>query len=152
MKKNSQKNLTVILLIFLLFLIAACGLATSEDNTITHKDYPYKDGTYTGRTEPWEYGREEAIVKIVSGKIDEIMLRKLDNDSKEIDYDNWTGKEVDGQTFPNLMDYRKTMEEEMIEKQTYDIDSISGATITTENWIESVKLALEEASSDEYVE
>nr|WP_286672874.1 FMN-binding protein [Anaeromonas gelatinilytica] len=80
------------------------------------------------------------------------MLRKLDNDSKEIDYDNWTGKEVDGQTFPNLMDYRKTMEEEMIEKQTYDIDSISGATITTENWIESVKLALEEASSDEYVE
>jgi len=146
---KTKKNVTVILLIFLLFLIAACGAATenSEDLSSGSKegndnDQPYEDGTYTAKGDPWEYGSEDATITIVSGKIDNIILRRLDNGGKEVDYDNWTGQEIDGKTYPNLKEYRKTIADRMIEEQTFDVDSISGATISSDNWKEAVKRAL----------
>lgn len=158
MSNRVKKNTTVILLIFLLFLIAACGPATDneKDEDLSSgsqegndNDKPYEDGTYTGKGETWEYGSEDATVTIVSGNIDEIILRRLDNGGKEVDYDNWTGEEIDGKTYPNLKEYRKTLADKMIEEQTYDVDSIAGATVSSDNWKLAVKRALEEATPTE---
>ncbi|WP_432405409.1 FMN-binding protein [Wukongibacter sp. M2B1] len=106
----------------------------------------YKDGTYEGKGDPWEYGSEDATVVIENEKIEEITLRRLDKEGNEVNYDDWTGQEVDGKTYPNLKQYREDMANEMIEKQSYEVDTISGATVSTNNWKIAVKRALEEAS------
>lgn len=43
MKKETQKNFTVLLLLFLLFLIAACGIVTDEEDTKSHNDQSYNE-------------------------------------------------------------------------------------------------------------
>ncbi|WP_432661868.1 FMN-binding protein [Wukongibacter baidiensis] len=106
----------------------------------------YKDGTYEGKGDPWEYGSENATVVIADGKMEEITLRRLDKEGNEVNYDDWAGQEVEGKTYPNLKQYRKDIAKEMIEKQTYEVDTISGATVSTGNWKIAVKRALEEAT------
>ncbi|MGM9973287.1 MAG: hypothetical protein ACI33K_04500, partial [Clostridiaceae bacterium] len=89
--------------------------SNTGNGTATTKTY--KDGTYTGKGEPWEYGSEEAVVTVKGGKITNIELRRLDKEGKEIDYANWTGKEVNGTTYPNLNQYRKDVAKTMIDRQ-----------------------------------
>ncbi|MEJ8554754.1 FMN-binding protein [Tepidibacter sp. Z1-5] len=107
----------------------------------------YKDGVYETYADKWEYGSEKAIVTIENNKIKNIELKRLDTNGNEVDYDMWTGKEVDGKVFPNLKEYRISMKDEMIAKQTYDVDSISGATVTTDNWKIAVQRALKKAKN-----
>ncbi|WP_058486707.1 FMN-binding protein [Defluviitalea phaphyphila] len=121
-----------------------------EDNMDTVEEPqtmgPWEDGTYTATGDPWEYGSEDATVTISGGKIVEVTLRRLDSSGNEVNYDEWTGEEIDGKTYPNLKQYRIDMANEMIREQTYDVDTISGATVSTANWKEAVRRALEKAS------
>ena len=105
----------------------------------------YKDGTYDGEGDEWQYGAENATVVISDGKMSEITLRRLDKEGNEVDYDMWTGAEKDGKTYPNLKQHRIDMAQTMIEKETYEVDTITGATISSENWKLAVKRALEKA-------
>jgi len=107
----------------------------------------YRDGIYEASGDKWEYGSEKASITIENDKIKNIDLKRVDENGKEVDYDMWTGQEVDGMVFPNLKEYRISMKDEMIEKQTYDVDSITGATVTTDNWKIAVQRALEEAKN-----
>lgn len=118
---------------------------TNNGNGTTTTTKSYKDGTYTGKGEKWEYGSEESVVTIKNGKITNIELRRLDNDGKEIDYSQWTGKEVNGTTYPNLNQYRKDLAKTMIDRQMADADVISGATVSCQNWIIATQRALEKA-------
>ncbi len=118
--------------------------ANTGNGTATTKTY--KDGTYTGKGEDWEHGSEEAVVTIKGGKITNIELRRLDKEGKEIDYANWTGKEVNGTTYPNLNQYRKDVAKTMIDRQSADADVITGATVSCENWIIATQRALEKAT------
>lgn len=107
----------------------------------------YKDGVYEASGDEWEYGSEQASITIENDKIKNIALKRLDANGNEVDYNMWTGKEVDGMTFPNLKEYRISMKDEMIEKQTYEVDSITGATVTTDNWKIAVERALKKAKN-----
>ncbi len=118
------------------------GNGTSNGNNTTGK---YKDGTYTGKGDTWEHGSEEAIVEIKGGKISSINLRRLDKEGKEVDYEAWQGQEVNGKTYPNLKKYRMDMANMMIEKQSANVDTISGATVSTLNWKIATERALEQA-------
>lgn len=151
-----KKFVSIIIVCVLAFSIVACTQeeedtrkakepeTTPQEEEVTEGEY--KDGTYEGKGDPWEYGSEDATVVIENEKIEEITLRRLDKEGNEVNYDDWTGQEVDGKTYPNLKQYREDMANEMIEKQSYEVDTISGATVSTNNWKIAVKRALEEAS------
>ncbi len=157
-----KKFFSILLIFVLVFSVAAC--TQEEDDTRKAKepdpeieepkedieeevtDGEYKNGTYEGKGDPWEYGSEDATVVIKDGKMEEITLRRLDKEGNEVNYDDWAGQEVEGKTYPDLKQYRKDVAKKMIEKQTYEVDTISGATVSTGNWKIAVKRALEEAS------
>ncbi|CAH2214469.1 FMN-binding protein [Tepidibacter aestuarii] len=123
-----------------MIFFTGCAKESNIENT-------YKNGVYEANGDKWEYGSEQAIVTIEDDKIKNIDLKRLDASGEEVDYDMWTGQEVEGKVFPNLKEYRISMKDEMIEKQTYDVDSIAGATVTTDNWKIAVQRALEEAKN-----
>ena len=118
-----------------------------QPKKVTAKDVAagLKDGTYEGTADPWDYGQESATVTIKDGKITDIDLKRLTKDGKEVNYDEWTGAEVDGKARPNLKQFKEDMASKMIEAQSYDVDTIATATVTTGNWKVAVQRALEKA-------
>lgn len=122
--------------IMLMLILTAC---------VNNKAVVYKDGIYESSGEKWKYGHEKAVVLIKNGKIEDVQLMRFDKNNKEIDYSTWTGEKVNGVVFPNLLEYKETMASKIIEKQSINIDSISGATLTTDNWKKAVGRALKEA-------
>jgi len=117
----------------------------TTNNDVIPSSTKYQDGTYTEKGDAWEHGNEEAMVVISDGKIKEVTLRRLDKEGKEVDYEQWTGKEINGKVYPDLKKAREDMANAIVDKQTYDVDSISGATVSSENWKLATKRALEEA-------
>lgn len=118
----------------------APGATNAPDANVT-----YKDGTYDGAGDAWDYGMENATVVVDDSKIVSITLRRLDKDGKEVNYDLFAGQTTDGKVYPNLKQFRTDMAEQMIDRQTYDVDTISGATTSTKNWKLAVQRALEKA-------
>lgn len=155
-----RKHLAILLGIIILLSATACAgnrnvqQAPGQNGPAEDNNQPegqqgnrvvYKDGTYDAKGDEWKYGNEDATVVINDGMIKSVVLRRLDKEGNEVNYNNWTGKEIDGKLYPNLKQYRLDLADRMIERQTYDVDSISGATISCENWKLAVKRALEKA-------
>lgn len=134
-----MKKLLVLLLIILSFNLIGC--TTKTDDT-TNK---WKDGTYTAEGDEWDYGSENSTVVIEDGRMTEITLRRLDKTGTEVDYETWTGQEIDGKVYPNLKQYKEDMAKKMIDKQSTDVDSIAGATVSSDNWKVATKRALDKA-------
>ncbi len=118
---------------------------TTTPETTTPTSGMYKDGTYTQKGDEWEHGNEDATVVIADGKMKEVTLRRLDKEGKEVDYEQWTGKEINGKVYPNLKKYREDLAKAMVDQQTYDVDTIAGATVSSDNWKLAAKRALQEA-------
>lgn len=133
-----MKKCCVLLLIILSFNLIGCTTTKKVENK-------WKDGTYTGEGDEWEYGSENSTVMIKDGRMTEITLRRLDKSWTEVDYEVWTGQEVDGKVYPNLKQYKEDMAQKMIDKQSTDVDSISGATISSDNWKLATQRALDKA-------
>lgn len=139
-----KKLMMLVLALLLVVSLVACS--SDSQPTDSQKEVTYKDGEYTAQGPMGQNGYEDAIVIIKDGKIAEVTLRRLDAEGNEVDYDIFVGEEIEGRLYPNLKEYRFTMADEIVEKQTYDVDVITGATRSAENWIASVKEALEKAS------
>ena len=120
--------------IVLFSLMSLQGCMTSQGN--------YKDGVYGEKLKSSSPGYEEAIVTIKGGKIDSIELKRLDDNQVEVNYDDWDGTK-DG--FPNLKKYRIDLANAMVTKQSSDVDSISGATVSSNDWKAAVNAALAKA-------
>jgi uncharacterized protein with FMN-binding domain len=106
----------------------------------------YKDGSYTAFSDKWAKGQESAVVKIRGGKMIYVTLKRLDTKGKEINYKIWTGKkQANGVTYPNLNKFRVDMAKKMLANQTYMVDTIAGATVTTGGWKLAVQRALDKA-------
>ena len=108
----------------------------------------YKDGSYDEKGDPWAQGQEEAIIIIKDGKIVNVTLMRLDKTGKEIDYSKFDGKVHDGKTYPNLKEFRETLAKKIIEIQSAQVDTISGATVSTGNWKVAAQKALEKATKE----
>lgn len=131
-----KRNKIFFLLLTLLFAISLTA-CTSDDS----EDVVYNDGTYYGEGEHREYGYETAEVTIEDGKITNIVLRRMTADGEEVNYEEWTGEDDK----PNLKDIREELAQEMIDKQTYEVDAIATATESCEGWKDAVREALEDA-------
>lgn len=106
----------------------------------------YKDGIYTAYGDKWQFGQESATVKIKNGKMINVVLHRLDTNGKEVNYSQWTGqKEANGSVKPNLKKYRSDMAKRMLANQTYLVNTISGATVSTGGWKIAVQRALDKA-------
>jgi uncharacterized protein with FMN-binding domain len=117
--------------------------AKSGTNTTTAK---YKDGTYTGLSDKWKYGQESATIIIKNGKMTYINLKRLDLTGKEVNYNDWVGKkQANGEIKPNLKKFRVDMAREMISYQTYQVDTIASATVSTGGWKLAAQRALDKA-------
>ncbi len=135
MKRHSKIILAVLVITSLTVFLTACGSKDSSNGVA------YKDGTYTGEGEKREFGYELAEVTVKDGEITDIVLKRMNPDGTEVDYDEWTGEDDK----PNLKQFREDVAKEMIEKQDYEVDTVATATQTVEGWKEAVKNALEQA-------
>ena len=104
-----------------------------------------RDGTYNAEGDPWQYGQENATVRIENGRMAEITLRRLTKEGEEVNYDEWIGEEFNGAVRPDLRAFRIEMANRMVDQQTFEVDSISGATVTADNWKLAVQRCLEQA-------
>lgn len=117
--------------------------ATSGGNTSSNgKVITYKDGVYDEKHKSTKPGYEEAVVTIKSGKIASIVLKRLDDNQKEVNYNDWDGTKNGA---PNLKQYRLDLANAMITKQSADVNVISGATASSNGWKAAVSSALSKA-------
>jgi uncharacterized protein with FMN-binding domain len=92
-----------------------------------------KDGQYTGQTADAFYGAVQVQVTIQGGKLASVKFLQFPNDRR-------TSQRINSQAVPML-------QSEAIQAQTAQVDIISGATLTSQAFIESLQSALDNARS-----
>lgn len=142
----NKPSWVIYIIVFLLITSCDQTFEPQKPGAEQNIEVSYKDGIYTEEGDKWEYGNENATVIINKGKIFGITLRRLDNIGREVNYEEWVGEKVNGYIIPDLNKYRFDLAQNMIEKQTYNVEAISGATISSENWKRAVHKALDKAS------
>jgi uncharacterized protein with FMN-binding domain len=91
----------------------------------------YKDGTYTGTAEQTQYGDVQVKVTISGGKITDVTALQLtDREQRSV--------QISAEAAPILR-------QEAISAQSASIDTVSGATYTSEGYIGSLQSALDQA-------
>lgn len=140
-----KKLLIAGITIAFVFTLFGCSTKTKNTNqettSNTEKSVTYKDGTYDVQHKSTKPGYEEAVVTIKNNKIQAIVLKRLDDSKKEVDYNVWNGTS----DYPNLKQYRLDLAKAMISKQSADVDVISGATQSSNGWKTAVSSALSKA-------
>ena len=91
----------------------------------------YRDGTYTGPSVYVHYGNVQVKVTIANGKIADVTF---------LDYpqDRSTSRMINSQAIPQL-------QQEAIAAQSASVDGVSGATMTSQGFIQSLSNALSQA-------
>lgn len=92
----------------------------------------YKDGTYTGSVADAFYGNIQVQAVISGGKITDVVFLQYPNDRE-------TSIEINSQAMPLL-------KQEAISAQSAKVDGVSGATATSQAFMESLGNALSQAS------
>lgn len=91
----------------------------------------YKDGTYTGSIADAFYGNVQVKVTISGGKITAVDFLQYPNDRPQSQY-------INSQAIPYL-------KQEAIQAQNAQVDGVSGATDTSQAFIQSLTAALNKA-------
>jgi len=94
---------------------------------------PYKNGTYTGPAVDVFYGLVQVQAVIQNGKIVNVQFLQYPNDRR-------TSVEINTQVMPWLT-------QEAIQAQSANIDIITGATLTSEGFANSLQAALQSAKN-----
>jgi uncharacterized protein with FMN-binding domain len=93
----------------------------------------YKNGTYTGPEVDVYYGLVQVKAIVQNGKISDVQFLEFPNDRQ-------TSRFINSQAMPWL-------QQEAIRSQNANVDIISGATLTSEGFIMSLKAALQTAKN-----
>jgi uncharacterized protein with FMN-binding domain len=91
----------------------------------------YKDGQYTGQDFPNQFGDTQVKVTIAGGVITDVQAVQLP-------FDRPRSAEISQYASPRLRD-------EVLQAQSAQIDSLSGATYTSDGYAQSVQSALDQA-------
>lgn len=91
----------------------------------------YKDGTYTGTTETFQYGSLSVTVTISDGKITKVTENLVEDGSGRT-------QQIDSYAVPELR-------QEVLSAQSSSISMISGATFTSSAYQSSLQSALDQA-------
>lgn len=93
----------------------------------------YKDGTYTGDVADAYYGNIQVQVTVSGGKITDVQFLQYPND-------RGTSIQINSQAMPYL-------KQEAIQAQSAQVDGVSGATDTSQAFIQSLGSALNQAKA-----
>lgn len=93
----------------------------------------YKDGQYTGDTVDAYYGLVQVKAIIKNGEIADVQFLQYPNDRR-------TSQRINSQAMPWL-------QQEVIQAQSANVDIISGATLTSEAFVQSLEMALTTAKN-----
>lgn len=109
--------------------------ATSNASAATSSTSPvtYKDGSYTGKSSDAFYGYVQVRATIAGGKLTDITILNYPQDR-----DN--SIEINNSALPQL-------KQEAIQMQTAKVDGVSGATDTSQAFVESLGDALAQAKA-----
>lgn len=99
--------------------------------TKIQQNSPYTDGKYTGTVSDAVYGNVQIQIAIVNGEITNIEFLQYPNDQE-------TSRGINQQANPLLA-------QETIQAQSAAVDIISGATLTSQAYIQSLQSALKQA-------
>lgn len=91
----------------------------------------YKDGTYTGDVTDAFYGNVQVQATVTNGKIADIQLLQYPNDREE-------SIQISNESIPQL-------KQEAIQAQNSGVDIVTGATQTSQAFIQSLQSALVKA-------
>jgi len=107
--------------------------ASSNTTTQSTASVSYKDGSYTGKSSDAFYGYVQVRATITGGKLADITI---------LDYpqDRDNSVEINNSALPLL-------KQEAIQAQTAQVDGISGATDTSQAFVESLGDALAQAKA-----
>ncbi len=123
---DKKKKLTAIFICAFAIVLTACGKTKTNYNI--NDSGSWKDGTYT-ETAKGKKGNFDVTVIIFDGKISDIQIE-----------DNKETPDIGAKAIAELP-------AEMIKGQTYEVDAISGATITSNGVKDAVARCLEQASN-----
>lgn len=104
----------------------AAGGSTASTTT-------YKDGTYAGANENAYYGTVQVSATISGGKLISVDFLSYPNDSPN-------SQDINSQAMPLL-------KQEAIKAQSAHVDVVSGATMTSDAFAQSLQSALEQAKA-----
>jgi uncharacterized protein with FMN-binding domain len=107
--------------------------AASTSTTTATSSGAYKDGTYTGSDTTTMFDEIQVAVTISGGKITNVNFVKLIGESGHSD-------NINRQAGPLLAS-------QTVRAQSAQIDGVSGATITTQGYIQSLQSALDQAKA-----
>lgn len=113
---------------------ASSGSSTVSDNTSASQTPAkgYKDGTYTGQTENTPYGPVEVSVVVSGGKIANINFLQMPSDLEHS---------------AMLTQYSEPLlKQTTLQAQNANIDFVSGATVTSSGYQQSLQAALDQAA------
>lgn len=108
------------------------GDDTSGDSSSASSSGTYKDGSYTGSTENAYYGDVQVKATISGGKITDVTFLQYPHTHSTSVY-------INDQAMPYL-------QQEAIKAQSANVNIISGATYTSQAFIQSLQNALSQAS------
>lgn len=123
---DKMKKLTAVFLCVFAIVLTACG--TKEKNYNISDSGSWKDGTYT-ETAKGKKGDFDVTVTVSEGKILDIQIGA-----------NKETPDLGGKAITELP-------AEMIKGQSYEVDAITGATITSNGIKDAVARCLEQASN-----
>jgi major membrane immunogen (membrane-anchored lipoprotein) len=137
-------------------LLAGCGVSQKDTTNvkIQSTSIAYKDGTYTAKSSPDERGAIGEITLVIEkGKITKADYKGIMKDGKlkDQDYGKTNGK-IENQDFykkaQNAVKAMASYPVKLVETQSVDsIDAVSGATVSYQQFSETVKMALKQAAS-----
>lgn len=105
----------------------------SPPATATGVAVAYKDGQYTGPAADAYYGNIQVRVTIAGGKISNVEFLQYP-------HDRMTSMHINSQAMPYL-------KQEAIQAQSSSVDGVSGATDTSQAFIQSLSSALKDAQA-----
>ena len=112
----------------------AAPLAVADATTAANPQGRYVDGTYKGVSANAYYGRVQIAAVIRNGQITNVKILQYPNDRR-------TSRYINSQALPMLM-------QETIQAQSAQIDAVSGATLTSGAFMQSLDSALAKAGGN----
>jgi len=112
----------------------SAGSSTALNNSSSNQTPTkgYKDGTYTGGTENTPYGAVQISVVVSGGKISDVNFLQMPSDLSR-------SSEITSFSEPVL-------KQETLQKQNANLDFVSGATVTSSGYQQSLQAALDQAA------
>jgi uncharacterized protein with FMN-binding domain len=109
------------------------GTVVPAPTPVTKPSGQYKDGTYTGSVADAYYGNVQVEATVSGGKLTNIAFLQYPSDRS-------TSRYISGQALPLL-------KSEAIKSQNANVDGISGASYTSQGFVESLSSALSKAKA-----